>query len=80
MWEVVWLIEAKLHSHPPGHFRPHPLELPTAKYICPNCPYQIVKFSALQDEQYAAQGGSSRPRVVHVDHVVSIRRDWEGAR
>ena len=20
MWEVVWLIAAKLHSHPPGHF------------------------------------------------------------
>ena len=26
MWAVVWLIAAKLHSHHPGHFRPHPLE------------------------------------------------------
>ena len=25
MWEVVWLIEAKLHSHHPGHFSPYPL-------------------------------------------------------
>ena len=30
MWEVVWLIEAKLHSHPPGHFGPHPLLPPSA--------------------------------------------------
>ena len=25
MWAVVWLIAAKLHSHPPGDFNPYPL-------------------------------------------------------
>ena len=92
MWEVVWLIEAKLHSHHPGHFSPYPV---LSQYL-PPAPHQqsfdveaiVPMLYGLQQlgPQHAAtrvcrQVDLGRARV-HVGQVVvvatfeQLERDW----
>ena len=56
MWAVVWLIAAKLHSHHPGHFHPHPLEATVSAFnrLAQEACAEVAKPEWWNDEELKA--------------------------